>query len=63
MDQVDFKRDSRDWIKNKKATINPINKNGNKVFQYALTIALNHGEIKKKTQKIIKIEPFINKYN
>ena len=28
---------SPDWIKNKRATINPINKKNNKCFQYALT--------------------------
>ena len=31
--------DSPDWIKNKKATINPINKKDNKCFQYAVTVA------------------------
>ena len=31
--------DSPDWIKNKKATMNPINKNENKSFQYAATVA------------------------
>ena len=36
---------SPDWIKNKKATINPINKIYNKCFQYAVTIALNHEKI------------------
>ena len=37
--------DSPDWMKNKKATINPINKKDNKCFQYRLTVALNHEEI------------------
>ena len=55
--------DSPDWIKNKKATINPINKKDNKCFQYALTITLNYEEIKKDPQRITKIKPFINKYN
>ena len=36
---------SPDWIKNKKATINPINKKDNKCFQYAVTVALNLEEI------------------
>ena len=31
--------DSPDWIKNKKATINPNNKKDNKCFEYAATIA------------------------
>ena len=34
-----------------------------KCFQYAATIALNHEEIKKDTQRITKIKPFISKYN
>ena len=37
--------DSPDWIKNKKATRNPINKKGNKCFQYAVTATLYHEEI------------------
>ena len=39
--------DSPDWIKNKKTTINLINKKDNKCFQYAITVALNYEEIKK----------------
>ena len=54
--------DSPDWIKNKKATINPINKKDNKCFQYAVTVALNHEEIRKHAERITKIKPFINKY-
>ena len=53
--------DSTDWIK--KATINPINKKDNKCFQYAVTVALNHEEIKKDPQRITKIKPFVNKCN
>ena len=54
--------DSRDWIKNKKAAINPINKEDNKNFQYAVTVALNYEEIRKHTERITKSNPFINKY-
>ena len=54
--------DSPDWIKIK-TTINPINKNDNKCFQYTVTIALNHEEIGKKSQRISKIKLFIDKYN
>ena len=54
--------DSRYWIKNTKATINPINKKDNKCFQYVITVALNHDEIKKDQQRIIKRKPFRNKY-
>ena len=37
------------WIKNKKATIKPINisKKDNKCFQYATIVVLNHEEIQK----------------
>ena len=38
--------DSRKWLKNKKATINPKNKD-DKCFQYTLTVALNFEKIKK----------------
>ena len=47
----------------KKTAINPINKKDNKCFQQAVTVALNHEEIKKDLQRITKIEPFTNKYN
>ena len=51
-----------DWIKNKKATINPINKNDSKCFQYAVTVTLNYEEIGKHAEKIKTIKPFINTY-
>ena len=54
---------SPDWIENKKATINPINKKDNQCFQQAVIVALNSEEIKKNPQKITKIKPFTNKYN
>ena len=40
-----------DRIKNKKTTISPIDKKDNKCFQYVVTTALNHEEIKKDPQK------------
>ena len=46
----------------KKATINSINKKGNKGFKYVLAVALNHEEIKEDPERITKIKPFINKY-
>ena len=49
--------DSTDWIKNKKATTNPINGKENKCFQCTLTVTLNHEEIKKDPQRITKIKP------
>ena len=39
--------DSPDSIKNKKATINPINKKDDKYFLYAVTITLDYKETKK----------------
>ena len=54
--------DSPKWLKNKKATVNPKNKN-NKCFQYALTVALNYEQIKDHPERISKIKPFIDKYN
>ena len=50
--------DSPDWIINKKATINPINKRDNKCFQYAATVALNHEKIGKNSERITKTKPF-----
>ena len=65
--KINFKRggsyiDSPDWIKKKKAAINPKNEDY-KLFQYAPTVALYHEEIKRHLQRISKIKPFINKYN
>ena len=55
--------DSPDWIKNKKTTINPINKKYNKCFQYAVIVPLNYEEVGKNPERITKIKPFINKYD
>ena len=38
--------DSPDFIKNNKATTKPINTKDSKCFQYAVTVMLNHEEIK-----------------
>ena len=54
--------DSPEWLKNKKATINPKN-NKDKCFQYALNVALNYEQIKKDPQRISKIKPFIDQCN
>ena len=54
--------DSPDWIKNKKAAINHVNKKDNECFQYAVTVVLNHEKIGKHAERITKIKPFINKY-
>ena len=54
--------ESLDWIKNKKCTINPQNKD-NKFFQYSVIISLYHKEIKNNPERISKIKPFINNLN
>ena len=67
LQQVGLKRggsyiDSPEWLKNKKAAINPKNDDDN-CFQYALTVALNHQNIEKNPQRISKIKPFIDQHN
>ena len=54
--------DSPKWLKDKKSTINPKNKD-DKYFQYAVTVVLSLDKIKKDPQRISKIKPFIDKYN
>ena len=49
-------------VKNKKATIYPKN-NDDSCFQYALTVALNHKQIKSYPERISKIKRFIDLYN
>ena len=47
--------DSPNWIKKKRAAINPINKKDTKYFQYAVTVTLSYEEmtkIRKEQQKI-----------
>ena len=46
--------DSPKWLKNKKAIINPKD-NDDKCFQYTLTVALNHEQIKNNPERISKI--------
>ena len=54
--------DSPDWIKKKKATINPKNSD-DKCFQYAATVVLNYEETESHPERVSNIKPFINKYN
>ena len=48
--------DSPEWLKNKKATINPKNNDDN-CFQHSLTVALDHKQIKSYPERISKIKP------
>ena len=50
-----------DWIKNKKAIINPKNKK-DKCFEYTATVALYHDEIESYLERISNIKLFMNKY-
>ena len=64
---MNFKRSgsniaSPDWIKKKKAIINPKNED-DKCFQYAATVALNYEEINCYPERTSNIKSFINKYN
>ena len=54
---------SPNWIKNKKVTINPINKNNNECFQYAVALTSSHEEIGKDSGRITEIKPVIDIYN
>ena len=59
--KISLKREkSPEWLKSKKATINPQNKNDNNCFQYAITVALNHQKIGINLERISNIKPFIN---
>ena len=53
---------SPEWIKNKRCTINPQNKD-NKCFQYPVTISLNYQKVKYNSERISKTKPFINNPN
>ena len=55
---------SPEWLKNKKATINPKNVEDNKCcFQFAIIAALNHQNTDNHPERISKLKPFINNYN
>ena len=49
--------------KNKKPTINPINKNDDKDCQDTARLALNHKEIGRNLGRIANVKPFMDKYN
>ena len=54
--------DSPKCLKNKKAAINQ-KLNDDKCFHYAVTVALNHEQIKKNPQRISNIKPFTDQYD
>ena len=63
--KMNFKRggsyiDSSGQIKTKKATVNPINKNNKKCFQYYVTVALNHENWRSYRMNITQKDQVIN---
>ena len=51
-------------LEDKQTTTNPKNKNDDKCFGYALTVALNYEKVNKNRQRISKkLKTFINQYN
>ena len=55
--------DSPNWIKSKKATINPVNKKANTYFRYAVTVALNQENIVGQPERMTNVKSFIDRYN
>ena len=53
---------SSKWLKHKKVTINPKNKD-HKCFKHTVAVALNHEQIKSHPERISKIKAFIHQYN
>ena len=53
---------SPEWLINKRATINPKNKD-NKCFQCSTTVALNQENIENHPERISNIKHFIDQYN
>ena len=54
---------SSEWLYSKGVTINPKNTKNNMCFQYAITAALNHQNIKDHPERISKVRSFNNRYN
>ena len=54
---------SPEWLRNKRAAINPQNEHHNNCFQYAVTVELNHQNNENHPERISNIKPFINQYN
>ena len=55
--------DSPEFIKSKKLTINPQNKDDDECLRYAIIAALKYAEISNNPERISKLRPFINSHN
>ena len=53
--------ESSEWLRNKKAPINPKNKD-NECFKYAMIAVLNHKQIKNHPKIIPNLKPSIDRY-
>ena len=53
---------SSEWVLNKRATINPKNKD-DKCFQYSINVELNHQNIESHPERISNIKPSIDENN
>ena len=65
--KIDLKRGksyikSGEWIFNKRATVNPKNKD-NKCFQYSITVVLSHQKNGNNPERTSSIKPFIDNCN
>ena len=54
--------DSPKWLQDNKSTVNQKN-NDFKCFQYATTLALNLDKVTNHPERVVKVKPFIGKYN
>ena len=54
--------DSPKWIKNKKGTINPKNKD-KRCFAYAIIASLNRDKIDNHPERVSKLKPYLYDYN
>ena len=67
-DKIKFKRGGSyiatpKWIANKKATINPKNRQDSCCFAYSIVAAIHHKDIDHHPEKITKLAPYVNNYN
>ena len=62
---INLKREGSyiNWIRNKRATINPKNENDDNCFQHTFTVAWNYPNIENHPERISNIIPFIDEYD
>ena len=63
---IDFKRGALYWLSRvdkKEKTIISLKNEDDKCFRYAVTVALNCGEVESHSERSSNVKPFMNKYN